>query len=120
MTELDEDTDQKWGWSDSRCTAGAFLGRVDDLGLCEACRPKLEPGTLWVLIRQRDWDYSAFAFGLSDQSREKLYRQVIAQYGQNLELMASPAGTRKQRPAQRRERNGRGKPPGAQNRGQST
>jgi len=68
-----------------------------------------------VLVRQRDWDYSAWAFVLSEEGREKLYRQVIAQYGKKLELIAPPEGTRKQRSARRRKRKG-----GAQNRSQST
>ena len=109
MIEFDEDTDEEWGWYDGQCYACDLLGRVDDLGLCEECRTKLERD----LIRQRDWDYSAWAFGLSDEGREKLYRQVIAQYGKELELIALPEGTQKQRPAQRRK--GTGRAPGAQN-----
>lgn len=85
------------GWYNGLCSACVLFARVDDLGLCEECRTKLEPGTLWVLIRQRDWDYSAWAFGLSDEGRENLYRQVIAQYGKKLELIAPPEETRKKR-----------------------
>jgi hypothetical protein len=40
------------------------------------------------MIRQRAWDYSALAFGLPVEDREKLRGQVIAQYGQALELIA--------------------------------
>jgi hypothetical protein len=61
MIEFDEDTDEEWGWYDGQCYACDLFGRVDDLGLCEECRTKLERD----LIRQRDWDYSAWAFGLS-------------------------------------------------------
>ena len=89
MIEFEQDTDEAWGRYDGQCYACDLLARVDDLGLCEECRTKLEPGTPWVLVRQRDWDYSAWAFGLSDEGREKLYRQVIAQYGKKLELIAS-------------------------------
>jgi hypothetical protein len=46
MIELDEDTDEQWGWYDGQCYACDLFGRVDDLGLCEECRTKLEPGTL--------------------------------------------------------------------------
>ena len=115
MIEFGQDTDEEWGWYDGQYYACDLYGRVDDLGLCEECRSKLEPGTLWVLVRQRDWDYSASAFGLSDEDREKLYRQVIAQYGKKLELIAPPEETRKQRPAHRRKRKG-----GAQSRSRST
>ena len=66
---------------------------MDDLGLCEKCITKLERD----LIRQRDWDYLAWACGLSDGGQKKLYQQVIAQYGKKLELIALPEGTRTQR-----------------------
>jgi hypothetical protein len=55
MIEFDEDMDEEWGWYDGQCYACDLLGRVDDLGLCEECRTKLERD----LVRQRDWDYSA-------------------------------------------------------------
>jgi len=45
MIEFDEDTDEEWGWYDGQCYACDLPGRVDDLGLCEQCRTKLEPGT---------------------------------------------------------------------------
>ena len=111
MIGFDEDIDEEWGEYDGQCLACDLWGRVDDLGLCEECRTKLERD----LIRQRDWDYSAWAFGLSDEGREKLYQQVIAQYGKKLELIVPPEETRKERPAHRRRRKG-----GAQNRSQST
>ena len=111
MTESQEGTDEAWGWNDGQCYACELFGRVDDLGLCEECRTKLERD----LVRQRDWDYSAWAFGLSDEGREKLYQQVVAEYGKKLELIASPEGTPKQHPAHRRKRKG-----DAQNRSRST
>jgi hypothetical protein len=77
MIEFDEDMDEEWGWYDGQCYACDLLRRVDDLGLCEECRTKLERD----LVRQRDWDYSAWAIGLSDEGRKKLYQQVITQYG---------------------------------------
>ena len=101
MIEFDEDTDEEWGEYDGQCLACDLWGRIDDLGLCELCRTKLEPGTLWVLIRQRDWDYSAWAFGLSEEGREELYRQVIAQHGKKLELIASDVGSHKERSSRR-------------------
>ena len=104
MIEFGENTDEEWGWCDGQCYACDLYGRVDDLGLCEECRTKLEPGTLWVLVRQRDWHYSAWAFGLSDEGREKLYRQVIAQYGKELELIASNEEPHKERPSRGRRK----------------
>ena len=111
MIEFDEDMEEEWESYDGQCYACDLPGRVDDLGLCEECRTKLERD----LIRQRDWEYSAWAFGLSEEGREELYRQVIAQYGKKLELIAPPEGTRKQRSTRRRRCKG-----GAQNRIQST
>jgi len=53
------------------------------------------------LIRERYWDYSTSAFVLDDSMREELRRQVIAQYGEKLELIApskeTKSSTRKQR-----------------------
>jgi len=69
MIEFDEDMDEEWGWYDGQCCACDLPGRVDDLELCEECRTKLDPVTLWVLVRQRDWDCSAWAFGLFEYFR---------------------------------------------------
>ena len=46
MIEFDEDTDEEWGEYDGQCLACDLWGRIDDLGLCELCRTKLEPGDL--------------------------------------------------------------------------
>jgi hypothetical protein len=82
MTLRDEvpGSDELWGVWDGQCQACDLFGRVNDLGLCEDCATKLERD----LIRQRDWDYSALAFGLPSEAREELRRQVIAQYGETL------------------------------------
>ena len=100
MIEFDEGTDEEWGWYDGQCYACDLFGRVDDLGLCEECRTKLERD----LVRQRDWDYSAWAFGLSDEGREKLYRQVIAQHGKKLELIAPEEEHQGKRSSRRRRK----------------
>lgn len=99
-SEFDEDTDELWDGYDGQCQACDLWGSVDDLGLCEACRVKFERD----LVRQREWDYSAWAFGLSDEGREELYRQVIAQHGRAMELIAPREGSRKKRSRQRRRR----------------
>lgn len=98
MIEFDEDTSEEWDWYDGQCYACDLFGRVDDLGLCEECRTKLERD----LIRQRDWDYSAWAFGLSEEGREKLYREVITQYGKKLELIAPEEESQRRRSSRRR------------------
>jgi hypothetical protein len=95
-------------WSlEGQCQACDTWGRVDDLGLCDDCAPKLERD----LIRQREWDYSAMAFGVSPDDREKLRQQVIAQFGAALELIAPskehpPRRRRKRRKTTRPKRRG--------------
>jgi len=42
------------------------------------------------LIRMRDWEYSATAFCVPPEHLEDLRRQVIAQFGEALELIAPP------------------------------
>jgi hypothetical protein len=86
MSGYDEDTDEPWGMWEGQCQACDCYGRVNDLMLCEDCAAKLERD----LIRQRDWDYSAAAWGLPPEAREELRRQVIAQFGAALELIAPP------------------------------
>jgi hypothetical protein len=93
MPGYDDDIDESWGLYDGQCLACDLYGPVDDLGLCQECGTKLERD----LIRQRDWDYSAAAFGLSATDREKLRRQVIRQYGRKLELIAPSEKPRKKR-----------------------
>lgn len=73
-----------WGEWDGQCQACDTWGPVNDMVLCENCAAKLERD----LIRQRNWEYAGSAFGLSHQDREELRRQVIAQFGQALELIA--------------------------------
>jgi hypothetical protein len=54
---------------------------LDDLGLCLVCAAMLERD----LIRQRDWEYAAATALLSDESREALGQEVVAEYGEALE-----------------------------------
>jgi hypothetical protein len=77
-------TEESWGLWDGQCHGCDQHSSVDDMGLCEECGQKLERD----LIRRRDWDYSTMAFGHSPKGREELRRQVIAQYGAALELIA--------------------------------
>jgi hypothetical protein len=96
------------GMYEGQCVACDLWGRVNDLGLCEECASKLERD----LIRERDWDYAvdaernaAYAFGLSDDDREKLRCQVVTQYGAALELIAPIKEARKKRPFSSSRRN---------------
>ncbi len=65
------------------CASCDMFRPLDEQGLCLACAGMLERD----LIRQRDWEYSATAFLLSDEVREKLRRKVVAEYGEGLELI---------------------------------
>jgi hypothetical protein len=55
------------------------------------------------LIRQREWDYSASAFGCPVDKREELRNHVIAHYGEALELLAAKP-PRKARSRSRKKR----------------
>jgi len=94
MDELTDASGEAWGKDDGQCVACDFLGHVNDLGLCEECAGKLERD----LVREQDWDYSASAFGLADDDREKLRRQIVAQYGEALELIEPVKDARKKHP----------------------
>ncbi len=82
-----DDNEELWGMWDGQCQACDGFERVNDMMLCESCAGMLERD----LIRQRAWDYSATAFGLSPEDCEELRRQVIAQFGEALELIAPPS-----------------------------
>lgn len=58
---------------------------LDDLGLCPVCAAMLERD----LIRQRDWEYAASTALLNEEDREALRQQVVAEYGERLELIES-------------------------------
>ena len=100
MDELEENGDELWGLWDGQCQACDSWGRVNDLMLCENCAAMLERD----LIRQRDWDYAASAFGVPPEAREELRRQVIAQFGAALELIVPPEEARNKRSQHRQKR----------------
>jgi hypothetical protein len=102
MSAFDEFLDELYGDRHGQCQACDRYGPVDDLSLCEDCGEKLERD----LIRQRDWDYSAAAFGLTSEGREELRRQVVAQYGEGLELIAPSEQAQKSRSPRKRGKRG--------------
>jgi hypothetical protein len=59
---------------------------INDIGLCEDCYAKLKRD----LIRMRDWEYSAEAFGVPDEQLEVLRDRVIRDYGAAYELLEQP------------------------------
>lgn len=76
--------DEEFGLWEYRCQACDLFTRVDDMGLCEDCAGKLERD----MVRKRDWDYSALAFGCPEDRREDLRREIIKRYGKHFELLA--------------------------------
>lgn len=82
--ELSELDDEFGDGYEGQCQACDDYGPIDDMMLCNECAVKLERD----LIRQREWNYSASAFGLSNEVREKLRNDVIKNYGKELELIA--------------------------------
>ncbi len=83
-TECGENDDELWDGYEGQCQACDRLGPINDLSLCDDCAAMFERD----LIRQRHWEYSAWAFGVPPEFREELRRQVIAQFGEALELIA--------------------------------
>jgi hypothetical protein len=81
---IEEPNDEEWGFYEGECAGCDLWGRINDLGLCMDCADKLERD----LVRERDWDYSALAFLLSGEDREKLRQQIIREHGKDLELIA--------------------------------
>jgi hypothetical protein len=86
--------EELFGIWEGQCQACEMWGRVNDLGLCEECDAKIQRD----LIRARDWDYVAAAFGLEDEGRERLRAEVIRQYGAENELIID------QKPKKRKSR----------------
>ncbi len=85
VVEPGEILDEAWGSPQGECAGCDLWGPVNDLGLCNDCAAKLDRD----LVRQRAWDYAAMAFGVAPQDRERLREQIIARFGEKLELVAS-------------------------------
>ncbi len=88
--DIEFDDDDEYGFYEAECAGCDAFTRVDDLGLCSDCAGKLERD----FIRERDWDYSATAFGVPSEKREELRQQIIKDYGEKLELKAPRGKTR--------------------------
>ncbi|MFC1535311.1 hypothetical protein ACFL7M_18335 [Thermodesulfobacteriota bacterium] len=83
---------------EGQCQACDEYGPMDDMSLCNECAGKLERD----LIRQRDWEYSASAFGLTNELCEKLRSDVIKKFGNELELIAPSRKKKKSRKKSKR------------------
>ena len=107
-TESDHDDDE-FGLYQAECQGCDSFASVDDIGLCSACAGKFERD----MIRERQWAYSALAFGVPSDRLEQLRQLITDQHGETLELIA-PTGTKRStknhaNPALPGERNGRRK-----------
>lgn len=96
--DYDEELYDFWGTFEGECQGCDNFLPLNDLGLCDECAAKLDRD----LIRKRDWDYSAAAFGLSDQEREELRHHVIKEFGESFELISPRKSKKKKRKRKRK------------------
>lgn len=82
-----------FGLYEGECQGCDVFQPLNDMGLCEECAGKLDRD----LIRQREWAYSALAFGCPESKLEELRKEVIQQHGAKLELIAPTKGNQKKR-----------------------
>ena len=104
--DSEDDELNGFGFYEGECQGCDLFTRLNDLGLCEECAGKLERD----LIRQRDWDYSALAYGCPESKREELRKEIIARHGEKLELIApekEPQRKRKKKRKGKRKKSGR-------------
>lgn len=94
--------DNVFGFYEGECRGCDIFTRVDDVGLCEECAAKLDRD----LVRQRDWQYSTMAYGVPPEKREELHRNIVQQYGEDLELIAS-AEVKRSKSRSRKRRKGK-------------
>lgn len=88
---FDGDREDSFSHYEGECQGCGLFLPVDDIGFCERCAGKLERD----FIRERQWDYSAMAFGVPTEKREELRKAVIDQYGERLELILPSKGGKK-------------------------
>ena len=102
---FDSEDDELNGLYEGECQGCDIFQALNDMGLCAECAAKLDRD----LVRERDWDYSATAFGVPDTKREELRKEVIKHYGEKLELIAPTKGTQKKSKKNRRKKKRSGK-----------
>ncbi len=92
--------DETSGGFEGQCHVCDQRGPLNDLGLCDDCSAKLDRD----LVRQRAWNYAAMAFSVAPEDRERLRDQVIAQFGEKLELTVLPDNPPPKQPGQKRRK----------------
>ena len=85
---------------ESECVGCGGFGRINELALCEVCSARLERD----LVRERDWAYSLAAYGLSDEDRERLRKEVVRKVGEDPELIVPTQLVRLDRKRRRRRK----------------
>lgn len=103
------DHDEEFGLYQAQCAGCDLFTSVNEVGLCSSCAGTLERD----MIRERQWAYSALAFGVPSDRLEQLRQLVTKQHGETLELIA-PTGTKRStkndaNPASPGEKHGRRK-----------
>ena len=98
--DFEDDDLNDFGLYEGECQGCDIIQPVNDLGLCEECNGKLERD----MIRQRNWAYSALAFGCPEPKLEELRKEVIQQYGTKLELIAPTKGNQKKKKNKKRKK----------------
>jgi tetratricopeptide (TPR) repeat protein len=83
--EIDSDDELFGSAMEGECYGCDKYSSLNDLSLCDDCAAKMDRD----LIRMRDWDYSALAFGVAEDRREALRDFIISKYGPQNELLAS-------------------------------
>ena len=104
--DSEEDDFEDYGFFEGECQGCDTFQPLNDLGLCEECDGKLDRD----LIRQRDWAYSASAFGVPESKLEDLRKEVIKHYGEKLELIAPTEQKQKKAKKNKRKKKRSGKP----------
>ena len=96
--------DPEFGAWEAQCQGCDAFAPVDDLGLCRECSAKLDRD----MIRQRDWDYSATAYGVPPEKYEELRKETIRKYGARFELIVPGTASTTAGHAQRTKTGGQG------------
>ena len=103
--DSEDDELNGFGFYEGECQGCDIFQFLNDLGLCEECDGKLDRD----LIRQRDWTYSASAFGVPESRLEDLRKEVIKHYGEKLELIAPTNRNQKKSKKRKRKKKRSGK-----------
>ncbi len=98
--DSEDDDLNGFGFYEGECQGCNLFQSLNDLGLCEECAGKLDRD----LIRQRNWNYSESAFEVPESRLEDLRKEVIKNYGEKLELIASQSRSRKKSKIKKRKK----------------